>query len=386
MNKIRTLSFRSAYPHTDISTTFQVTSSSANNISFLEHVVVTMSLTLRSYGTSYDYDDFGYELILNPDHIYTWLASPHPKRGDIQITLTSPQGTTSTLLPYRLYDFVNERGYSSWPFMSVHHWGENPVGSWNLRVSYRSSRGYVSMSGLHMRLYGTTVTPPAVAHIPSRCDHACRGRCSGTGPQSCDVCRLKRVAITRECVSSCPRGTHSYKNYCLGTPAVTVPPPSTPSTRPPTHTTPPAHTTHPPTHTTHRPTHMQQTTPRVPPKTLKPPTPYPPEPPTQLGPSIEHHPSPTPSSQYPPLSNTTSPSVLSDTPPPPPSQTSSSSSKAGAGVIAGSATGVVVFLVLVAFAAATVVVIVRHCRKSTHRLSFTPLMSDHDDDSGPYEV
>lgn len=183
-----------------------------------------MSLSVHSYGTVYDYSDFELELYLDPDNIYTWLASSHPKRGDIQITLTSPQGTTSTLLPYRLNDFINDEGYSSWPFMSVHHWGENPVGTWSLTVSYRSSSGYVSMSGLKMDLYGTTGTPAAVARIPTHCDVACSGRCSGSGPQNCDVCRQKRVANTLECVSSCPNGTHTYKNYCLRGPAPTTHP------------------------------------------------------------------------------------------------------------------------------------------------------------------
>jgi hypothetical protein len=174
-----------------------------------------MSLTLNSYGTGYDDSDFESELYFDPDNIYTWLASPHPKRGDIQISLTSPHGTTSILLPYRLYDFVNEEGYDNWPFMSVHHWGEDPVGTWTLTVSYRSSSGYVSMSGLSMDIYGTAVTPPTVAGIPTTCDLACSGRCSGAGQQNCDVCRHMRVAATRDCVSYCPHGTHAYKSYCL---------------------------------------------------------------------------------------------------------------------------------------------------------------------------
>ena len=209
------LSLRTVRQNSAIITTFRVTSSNANSISFLEHVVVSMSLSLFSYGTGYDYDDFDYEMQYGHGDIYAWLASSHPKRGDIKIDLTSPQGTTSTLLPYRLYDFVNEDGYSNWPFMSVHHWGENPVGTWTLRVSFKSNSGYVSMSGLRMDLYGTTITPPAVAYIPTHCDSACRGRCSGTGPQNCDVCHQKRVAKTLECVSSCPAGTYAYKNYCL---------------------------------------------------------------------------------------------------------------------------------------------------------------------------
>ena len=207
---------RTARQYQDITVTFHVTSQAAKSISFLEHVVVSMSLDLYNYGIGYDYEDFIYEATYYPDEIYEWLQDPHPKRGDIQITLTSPHGTTSTLLPYRLYDFVNENGYTDWPFMTVHHWGENPVGTWTLRVKFRSSSGYVSASIDGMRLYGTTTTPQAVANIPARCDPACRGACSGPGPNNCDICRELRVAETQECVSSCPNGTKLYKSYCLG--------------------------------------------------------------------------------------------------------------------------------------------------------------------------
>jgi hypothetical protein len=196
-----------------ITSTFDVTSSSG--ISFLEHVVVAMSLSLSSYETEYDYSDYEYEKENYPGNIYNWLRDPHPKRGDIQITLTSPYGTTSTLLPYRLYDFINKVGYDNWPFMSVHYWGENPVGRWTIRIDYRSSSGTLSMQGLSMKLYGTTVTPKAVSNIPSRCDPACQGACSGPGPDNCDICSKMRVAQTQECVSACPNGSDHYKSYCF---------------------------------------------------------------------------------------------------------------------------------------------------------------------------
>ena len=126
-----------------------------------------MSLYVRGYPyySEFDYDDFYdaiYDYYNDIDRIYDWLQSPHPRRGDIKIELTSPHGTTSVLLPYRNYDFVNEEGYDDWPFMSVHFWGENPVGTWTLKITYKSGSGYVTMSGLSMTLYGTATVPTAV--------------------------------------------------------------------------------------------------------------------------------------------------------------------------------------------------------------------------------
>ena len=336
------LYLRTARQNSAISTTFRVTSSNANSISFLEHVVVSMSLSLHSYGTGYDYDDLDYEIEYGYGDIYTWLASSHPKRGDIKIDLTSPQGTTSTLLPYRLYDFVNEDGYSNWPFMSVHHWGENPVGTWTLRVSFKSYSGYVSMSGLRMDLYGTTVTPPAVAHIPTHCDSACRGRCSGTGSQNCDVCRQKRVTETLECVSSCPAGTHTYKNYCLGTPVTPLEPRTTP-TNPST----------PPTDHIHH-----QSTPTNPAEHQTPPT-------TDHTPDL--------SQSY---SSSASPANL-------PTAAGSSHKDHGSNnnVIVGSAVGGVALVLVIVLAAAAVAIFVYRKRKSPRMWNFVPLKS-----SEPAEV
>ncbi len=214
---------------------------SNNSVGFLEHVVIQMSLEVRGYETCYNYNDFyeyvynyyyhnqerrevdsDFEYFGNPDDwgvqkrdIYDWLGNEHTKRGDIKISLTSPQGTSSILLPYRKYDFVNQVGYHNWPFMSVHFWGENPVGTWTLTVQFKSGSGYVEMTNLNVTVFGTAETPEAVSSIPRSCDSTCAGACSGTGAESCDTCRDFRVASTLECSTECPKGTYGYKKYCF---------------------------------------------------------------------------------------------------------------------------------------------------------------------------
>ena len=124
--------------------------------------MVTMTIYVRGYTITYSisslYDIISY--FTSDQELYDWLQSPHPRRGDIKVDLTAPSGTTSHLLPYRRYDFVNNEGYRSWPFMSVHHWGENPIGRWTLTVSFKSSSGYASVSGVSMTLYGVRVNNP----------------------------------------------------------------------------------------------------------------------------------------------------------------------------------------------------------------------------------
>ena len=109
--------------------TFQV--SQTTNLQFLEHVVITASLSVRGYFTEYTSQDFYEELYElgtdEVDEIYPWMENAHPRRGDIKITLTSPQGTESVLLPYRNYDFVNEEGYAACSQLNAKHRMEDPV-------------------------------------------------------------------------------------------------------------------------------------------------------------------------------------------------------------------------------------------------------------------
>jgi furin len=55
------------------------------------------------------------------------------RRGDLQIYLVSPAGTRSVLLAHRRHD-LNRSGFTDWPFMSVHTWGESPIGKWTLEI------------------------------------------------------------------------------------------------------------------------------------------------------------------------------------------------------------------------------------------------------------
>lgn len=67
------------------------------------------------------------------EHVQAKLTIFSQRRGDLNIQLTSPMGTRVTLLAHRPHD--NSRlGFSVWPFMSVHSWGESPFGTWQLEI------------------------------------------------------------------------------------------------------------------------------------------------------------------------------------------------------------------------------------------------------------
>ena len=191
---------------------------SNSSIEFLEHTVITLSVKVTGYTESFDISDYNSLDRSDSERVKAWLENEHPRRGDIKVLLTSPLGTTSVLLPFRKHDFVNAEGYSSWPLMSVHYWGENPFGRWTLTVLFNSSQGTAEVSGVKMDLFGTDEVPEAVRRIPTQCHPQCSRGCSGDGPQNCDVCRNLRMADTLECITVCPPGTavsDDRHGYCL---------------------------------------------------------------------------------------------------------------------------------------------------------------------------
>ena len=126
-------------------------------------------MTLHANGYQYYLDEIDALEQLYEDRYYLYydLYNNRAKRGDISVTLTSPQGSTSTLLFNRPYDIVTIEGYLNWPFLSVLHWGENPNGEWTIRVYWKNSRGSARTSDISVSLYGVSGTPTAVSRTPS---------------------------------------------------------------------------------------------------------------------------------------------------------------------------------------------------------------------------
>lgn len=65
-----------------------------------------------------------------------YVTIDYTKRGDLHLNLTSPNGTNTMLLSERSGDNSGD-GFSNWAFMSVHTWGEDPSGTWKIRINDR---------------------------------------------------------------------------------------------------------------------------------------------------------------------------------------------------------------------------------------------------------
>lgn len=111
--------------------------------------------------------------VLFLEHVQCKISLRFFPRGNLRILLTSPMGTTSTLLFERPRDVVSSN-FDDWPFLSVHYWGEKAEGRWTLQIINAGNR-QVNQPGIlkkwQLIFYGTNVNP-------------IRLRSSGTGSSS----------------------------------------------------------------------------------------------------------------------------------------------------------------------------------------------------------
>ena len=62
------------------------------------------------------------------------LDLSHYNRGDLELELVSPSGTSSILHPGKIPESNQLTGEERWKLMSLRNWGENPSGTWKLKI------------------------------------------------------------------------------------------------------------------------------------------------------------------------------------------------------------------------------------------------------------
>ncbi|KAF9941746.1 pheromone processing endoprotease [Mortierella alpina] len=72
------------------------------------------------------------------EHVTVTVNILHEHRGDVEVKLKSPNSVISQLAVQRPNDNSTE-GFQDWTFMSVKHWGENPIGKWTLTMFDRTN-------------------------------------------------------------------------------------------------------------------------------------------------------------------------------------------------------------------------------------------------------
>jgi len=93
------------------------------------------------------------------EHVISPLSIAGGYRGALRIYLQSPSGTRAQLLDNRPKD-SSRSGFTNWPFMSVHSWGENPTGKWRLEIHNDLEWGPdAKLYKWSLQLYGTSFDP-----------------------------------------------------------------------------------------------------------------------------------------------------------------------------------------------------------------------------------
>ncbi|XP_066953849.1 furin-like protease 1 [Macrobrachium rosenbergii] len=95
------------------------------------------------------------------EHVQAKVSLTADRRGDIEIYLSSPAGTKSTLLAQRPHD-SSRSGFHSWPFLTVHMWGERPEGKWKLEIHNNGhffTTGKAEVKEWSLSLFGTETEP-----------------------------------------------------------------------------------------------------------------------------------------------------------------------------------------------------------------------------------
>ncbi|XP_042210077.1 furin-like protease 1, isoforms 1/1-X/2 isoform X2 [Homarus americanus] len=117
------------------------------------------------------------------EHVQAKVSLTADHRGDIEIYLSSPAGTKSTLLAQRPHD--NSRsGFRSWPFLTVHMWGERPLGKWKLEIHNNGNfftTGATLLEEWILIFHGTRINPEKWQARGGRRDRGGWGAVGGRG-------------------------------------------------------------------------------------------------------------------------------------------------------------------------------------------------------------
>lgn len=84
-----------------------------------------------------------------------WLE--HSYRGNVRISLQAPSGTVSVLANPRSGD--NGTTYDGWVFSSLRHWGESPIGRWELKIEDIGTSGQGTFHSWKLRFTGICDQP-----------------------------------------------------------------------------------------------------------------------------------------------------------------------------------------------------------------------------------
>ena len=116
---------------------------------------------------------------LRLEHVGVRIVTDHPVRGDLNITVVSPNGTRSILQRYN--SDVNP-GPVDWTFWTVHHFGESPVGQWRVEITDEGQDATGSLLSASLVLRGAAIEDADADGLDDGWEHQSFGNLS-QGPK-----------------------------------------------------------------------------------------------------------------------------------------------------------------------------------------------------------
>lgn len=89
------------------------------------------------------------------EHVGVRVKTDHPLRGDLRITLVSPQGTRSVL---QSFNGDTSAGPVDWTYYSTHHFLESSAGTWSIFFGDESGGSAGNVQSLSLTLEGVPIT------------------------------------------------------------------------------------------------------------------------------------------------------------------------------------------------------------------------------------
>ncbi|MFO1439328.1 MAG: S8 family serine peptidase [Verrucomicrobiaceae bacterium] len=103
-------------------------------------------------------------VFMRVEHATLHIAATHGRRGDMNVTLTSPAGTVSKLFVAHSTDLNLNM---DWTFSSIRHWGESAAGNWTVTVSDLATGNLGTLTSATLTLYGTNTAAPTAPPVIS---------------------------------------------------------------------------------------------------------------------------------------------------------------------------------------------------------------------------
>jgi len=135
---------------------------------------------------------------LSLEHVELVLTATHARRGDLRVTLTSPDGTQSVMAEERTV--TTGVNYAQYTFTTPRFWGEESIGTWTVRVQDLLNGVSGTFNNFQLRFYGTEL-PLALAASP-RTFREDAGVLASTGTVSRPASANLSVSLTVNLTSS----------------------------------------------------------------------------------------------------------------------------------------------------------------------------------------